>query len=547
MHKIRTLPSHRSLPLCTLPLPSFAPSSHPPPPVILPIPPFSLLRRLSPSPHASRPLILPRPSPCPSSRSPPLRILTFHYIASHQMDALESRSTGKSNPPVIPPQIPLSAFLPFILPYSAFSHFTASHRIRWMDALESKLLSPLSGASPSPLIPPFPAFSPPPHPHISLHRIEQKHWQEQSSANSSPNSPLRIPPLHSPLLRVLTWMHWHRCIASDGCPGEQRHWQEQSSPNFSPSSPLRIPSLNPFPASSHFTASHQMDALESRGTGKSSPGGTRKGRPRPVVFMSFSGGYKACQWKIMEVRQNSGGVVVFPVSKIRECTPALLTAPCAVPLAVSHAVPHPFSLTFIVSIDIVFDSSPVDFTSDLGVRFLSRPPPVTAQPPPTPQPSATSQPPLTPQSVGSAPASAASPATTPAPTAAPKQPGSVRHTLVRSAAVVLDWLLLPEFERQRAAQWTALLHCSVRDSLPLARVLLLCSTDDQLAPIGFIRQYEREAAARGTARPSLRLLLHPHTPSVIPHPLCLIGLPAPPPAPGAGAAAVQHGRPAGTH
>ncbi|CAI6005006.1 unnamed protein product [Closterium sp. NIES-64] len=442
-------------------------------------------RRLSPSPHASRPLILPRPSPCPSSRSPPLRILTFHYIASHQMDALESRSTGKSNPPVIPPQIPLSAFLPFILPYSAFSHFTASHRIRWMDALESKLLSPLSGASPSPLIPPFPAFSPPPHPHISLHRIEQKHWQEQSSANSSPNSPLRIPPLHSPLLRVLTWMHWHRCIASDGCPGEQRHWQEQSSPNFSPSSPLRIPSLNPFPASSHFTASHQMDALESRGTGKSSPGGTRKGRPRPVVFMSFSGGYKACQWKIMEVFDSSP---VDFTSDLGVSTPA----------------------------GQVFDSSPVDFTSDLGVRFLSRPPPVTAQPPPTPQPSATSQPPLTPQSVGSAPASAASPATTPAPTAAPKQPGSVRHTLVRSAAVVLDWLLLPEFERQRAAQWTALLHCS-----PLARVLLLCSTDDQLAPIGFIRQYEREAAARGTARPSLP--------------------------PGAGAAAVQHGRPAGTH
>ncbi|CAI5519462.1 unnamed protein product [Closterium sp. Naga37s-1] len=222
----------------------------------------------------------------------------------------------------------------------------------------------------------------------------------------------------------------------------------------------------------------------------------------------------------------------------------------------------------------VFDSSPVDFTSDLGVRFLSQPPPVTAQPQATSQASATSQqplpsqPPLTPQSTGSAPASAVATAlaaattpATPAPVApaasaatAAQQPRTVRHTLVRSAAVVLDWLLLPEFEKQRAAQWARLLHCSVRvvpslryaepASLPtkllgissnfrdstlkffsfirttssafphphvhfqlhspssfqsLAPVLLLCSTDDQLAPNGFIRQDEREAGARGAA------------------------------------------------
>ncbi|CAI7868168.1 unnamed protein product [Closterium sp. NIES-54] len=130
----------------------------------------------------------------------------------------------------------------------------------------------------------------------------------------------------------------------------------------------------------------------------------------------------------------------------------------------------------------VFDSSPVDFTSDLGVRFLSQPPPVTAQPQATSQASATSQqplpsqPPLAPQSTGSAPASAVATAlaaattpATPAPVApaasaatAAQQPRTVRHTLVRSAAVVLDWLLLPEFEKQRAAQWATLLHCSVR-------------------------------------------------------------------------------------
>ncbi|CAI5499824.1 unnamed protein product [Closterium sp. Naga37s-1] len=385
--------------------------------------------------------------------------------------------------------------------------------------------------SPPPLIRPLFAFSPSPH--------------------SPPPRILPFPPFS--LLRRLNTQF----LASFEAP--------LPLPEFSPAPHSPHPRVLPLFTFSHFTASHRIRWMPWRAEALAR--GELAGRPRPVVFMSFSGGYKACQWKIMEV-------VTFltrhrcilqallstfaPEGMHRDATatgtaaalapvPSSASPPSALPskresgeVSTSHR--HFLSLLRECYAGQVFDSSPVDFTSDLGVRFLSQPPPVTAQPQATSQASATSQqplpsqPPLTPQSTGSAPASAVATAlaaattpATPAPVApaasaatAAQQPRTVRHTLVRSAAVVLDWLLLPEFEKQRAAQWATLLHCS-----PLAPVLLLCSTDDQLAPIEFIR-------TTSSAFPRPHVLFHPHAPS-------------PPPAPGAGAAAVQHGRPAGSH
>ncbi|CAI5501754.1 unnamed protein product [Closterium sp. Naga37s-1] len=383
-----------------------------------------------------------------------------------------------------------------------------------MEALERKLLSRLSTQFQAPLR----RLSPSPH-----------------------SLPRRILILHG--------------IPSGECLGEQKHWRKQSSPH----SHISLHLIQWIPWRAEALARAVLAELEKE----------LAGRPRPVVFMSFSGGYKACQWKIMEALLSTSA----PEAMHRDANAAGAAAEAVAPVPsssaaspqsalaseregkVSTSYQHFLSLLRECYAGQVFDSSPVDFTSDLGVRFLSQPPPVTAQPQATFQASATSQqpstsqPPLTPQCTGSAPASAVATAlaaattpATPAPDApatsaataaqqprtvrhtlvrfeapqsapfeAPKkktapdapatsaataaqQPRTVRHTLVRSAAVVLDWLLLPEFERQRAAQWATLLHCSA-----LAPVLLLCSTDDQLAPIEFIRQYEREAVARGAA------------------------------------------------
>ncbi|CAI5475793.1 unnamed protein product [Closterium sp. Yama58-4] len=387
---------------------------------------------------------------------------------------------------------PLSSFspssdspLPSVSLLSAFSNFTIFHQ---MDALESKLLSRLN-------------------------------TQFQSLLRRLSPSPQCLP------LRILTF----HGIPSDGCPGEQKHWQEQSSPPLIP--PLIpisafLPFILPYSAFSHFTASIRWMPWRAEALARAVLGELAKelaGRPRPVVFMSFSGGYKACQWKIMEAllstsaqesnhrdegTAGAAAAALAPVPSSSSPPPSALPSKAQGEVSASHR--HFLSLLRECYAGQVFDSSPVDFTSDLGVRFLSQPPPVTGQPQATSQPSIPAQPPS--QKQGSSPASAGAPAAPATPVTAPaldspattradsaasavataKQPSSLRHTLVRSAAVVLDWLLLPEFERQRAAQWTTLLHCST-----LSPVLLLCSTDDQLAPIEFIHKYEREAEARG--------------------------------------------------
>ena len=76
----------------------------------------------------------------------------------------------------------------------------------------------------------------------------------------------------------------------------------------------------------------------------------------------------------------------------------------------------------------VFDSSPVDFTAQLGVRFLSQP---------------------------QAPASGSDAGTA--------LGGTLRLAAVRLGAALLTATVHAEFERQRAAQWQALVALAVSD------------------------------------------------------------------------------------
>ncbi|KAK8560546.1 hypothetical protein V6N13_082983 [Hibiscus sabdariffa] len=71
-----------------------------------------------------------------------------------------------------------------------------------------------------------------------------------------------------------------------------------------------------------------------------------KMRPCPVVFVSFSGGLKACMYKVLQMMEGLCEVQVNPddLQLVKEC----------------------FS-------GHIFDSSPVDFTTDLGARFAVHP------------------------------------------------------------------------------------------------------------------------------------------------------------------------------
>ncbi|VFQ86882.1 unnamed protein product [Cuscuta campestris] len=143
-----------------------------------------------------------------------------------------------------------------------------------------------------------------------------------------------------------------------------------------------------------------------------------KARPCPVVFASFSGGPKACAYKALQIIDgkceeycNLGG----EYSLVRDCVSG-----------------H------------IFDSSPVDFTSDMGTRFLLSPAFFsTARPPPF-----------------------------------------VRW-LAHGFASSLDSLFLSNFEAQRANLWQTL-YASVSIGAPY---LILCSEDDDIAPCQTIRNF----------------------------------------------------------
>ncbi|KAL0351984.1 UNVERIFIED_CONTAM: hypothetical protein Scaly_1587100 [Sesamum calycinum] len=142
-----------------------------------------------------------------------------------------------------------------------------------------------------------------------------------------------------------------------------------------------------------------------------------KVRPCPVVFASFSGGPKACMYKVLQIIEGKceEQISLDDDRLVRDCV-------------AGH----------------IFDSTPVDFVSDLGTRFvlhptvlkMSRPPPLASW-------------------------------------------------IASGISSTLDALFLSRFESQRADYWQTL-YSSVSIGAPY---LILCSEDDDLAPFQVIHNF----------------------------------------------------------
>lgn len=150
-----------------------------------------------------------------------------------------------------------------------------------------------------------------------------------------------------------------------------------------------------------------------------------KVRPCPVVFASFSGGPKACMYKVLQIIEGrcESNVNLDEYRLVRDCVSG-----------------H------------IFDSTPVDFTSDLGTRFvlhpsvlkMSRPPPLASW-------------------------------------------------IAGGISSSLDALFLSRFESQRAEYWQTL-YSTVGIGAPY---LILCSEDDNLAPFQIISNFAQRLESLG--------------------------------------------------
>ncbi|GMJ02631.1 hypothetical protein like AT5G44250 [Hibiscus trionum] len=150
-----------------------------------------------------------------------------------------------------------------------------------------------------------------------------------------------------------------------------------------------------------------------------------KMRPCPVVFVSFSGGPKACMYKVLQMIEGLCEVQVNPddLQLVKEC----------------------FS-------GHIFDSSPVDFTSDLGARFAVHPSVLKMSHPPR-----------------------------------------IASWIANGISSGLDALFLTRFESHRAEYWQTL-YASVRMGAPY---LILCSENDDLAPYQIICNFAQRIQQLG--------------------------------------------------
>ncbi|GLJ41265.1 hypothetical protein SUGI_0854250 [Cryptomeria japonica] len=133
-------------------------------------------------------------------------------------------------------------------------------------------------------------------------------------------------------------------------------------------------------------------------------------RPRPIVFATFSGGSKSCMYKLFQILQER----------------------CEEPNVDSGS----FNLVRKCVAGQIYDSSPIDFISELGANFVVHPTVLKLNHPPR-----------------------------------------VLRWGAQATAWALDALFLSRFEAQRAEHWQ-ILYSSVN----MGPVLLLCSEDDDLAP-----------------------------------------------------------------
>ncbi|XP_068643270.1 uncharacterized protein [Aristolochia californica] len=149
-----------------------------------------------------------------------------------------------------------------------------------------------------------------------------------------------------------------------------------------------------------------------------------KGKPLPVVFAAFSGGPKACMYKVLQIIEEKceEQLDADKYRAIRDCI-------CG----------------------YIYDSSPVDFTSDLGTRFVLHPSVLKMN-----------------------------------------QPPRIVSWMASAIASGLDSLFLNRFEAQRAEYWQTLYS-----SVNMGPFLILCSEDDELAPYQIICNFAQRLQELG--------------------------------------------------
>ncbi|CAM8998615.1 unnamed protein product [Rhodiola kirilowii] len=140
-------------------------------------------------------------------------------------------------------------------------------------------------------------------------------------------------------------------------------------------------------------------------------------RPCPVVFASFSGGPKACMYKILQIIDDETNSLLKMDDRqlVRDCIAGF-----------------------------IYDSSPVDFTSDLGTKFVLHPSVIKMS-----------------------------------------QPPKIASWIAHGISSSLDALFLTRFESHRAEYWQTL-YATVSMKVPY---LLLCSETDDLAPYQTISNF----------------------------------------------------------
>ncbi|KNA20660.1 hypothetical protein SOVF_050200 [Spinacia oleracea] len=172
-----------------------------------------------------------------------------------------------------------------------------------------------------------------------------------------------------------------------------------------------------------------------------------KANPCPVVFASFSGGPKACMYKVLQIIEGK----------------------CKTP---DNQINYQALRDYIAG--HIYDSSPVDFTSDLGTRFVLHPSVLKVSNPPR-----------------------------------------FVSWLANGIASGLDGLFLSRFESQRAEYWQTL-YSSVTMGAPY---LIMCSEDDNLAPCETICNFARRLQELGGDVKLVKWTSSPHVGHYRQHPV----------------------------
>nr|XP_034917186.1 uncharacterized protein LOC118050817 isoform X2 [Populus alba] len=162
-------------------------------------------------------------------------------------------------------------------------------------------------------------------------------------------------------------------------------------------------------------------------------------RPCPIVFVAFSGGPKACMYKVFQIIQGTceGHLNMDESRLVKNCISG-----------------H------------IYDSCPIDFTSDLGARFALHP-------------------------------------------AIQRMPGPSKFVslVAKGLASGLDGLYLTRFESQRAEYWQTL-YSSIDMGAPY---LILCSENDNLAPYNVISKFAQRLQDQGGDVKLVKWNHSPHT------------------------------------